>query len=495
MLKEVIYISFRILKPILLYIFSLYGFTKILNIKKVNKTKRIAMILILIVFVLLTNLFYNYFQYHAQIYVIIYIVLMIIINYIFFRKGIKISITGTIISFGISIFTYTLAGMLLSFIYAFLDMVLSEGVISTILLSVIHGALTVLFFKIKRIKNGFPFLINNKIPIIDVFLSALIIAAYLILTLSIKSNVLIISMLSGIVVVFVVLFILWKRQITNLYIKRQKEKELNYLYNTIAENKKLIDKLWSDNERLSKVIHKDNKLIPSIENAVLAMSDGDPRSEEILKQLRELFTDRADIIKDYQRGRKYNIQQTGYFLIDSMGEYMYKKAVEQKVDYSFEVSCSMDFIKDGIISEKDFCTVLADIIENALIAVKKMEYKAVSIKITEYNNSPAIIVSDSGEMFKAEVLSYLGLRRTTTHSHEGGSGIGLMSLYDIKGKAKASLIIREFLFTEKSFTKEIIFTFDNLNKYIIETFRSNELIEINFRDNIEIVDISNNYLG
>ena len=99
MLKEVIYISFRILKPILLYIFSLYGFTKILNIKKVNKTKRIAMILILIVFVLLTNVFYNYFQYHAQIYVIIYIVLMIIINYIFFRKGIKISITGTIISF------------------------------------------------------------------------------------------------------------------------------------------------------------------------------------------------------------------------------------------------------------------------------------------------------------------------------------------------------------------------------------------------------------
>lgn len=98
--------------------------------------------------------------------------------------------------------------------------------------------------------------------------------------------------------------------------------------------------------------------------------------------------------------------------------------------------------------------------------------------LTEYQTN--------GQPFLPEFFQDFGLKAHTTHAGNGGSGIGLMDIWKLKKKYRASLVITKYVPGTYSYTKQISLIFDAKKHYIIQTYRRRELGQIRFRDDLYI---------
>jgi len=98
--------------------------------------------------------------------------------------------------------------------------------------------------------------------------------------------------------------------------------------------------------------------------------------------------------------------------------------------------------------------------------------------LTEYQTN--------GQPFLPEIFQDFGLKAHTTHVGNGGSGIGLMDIWKLKKKYRASLVITEYAPGTYSYSKQISLIFDAKKHYIIQTYRKHELGQIRFRDDLYI---------
>ena len=95
-------------------------------------------------------------------------------------------------------------------------------------------------------------------------------------------------------------------------------------------------------------------------------------------------------------------------------------------------------------------------------------------------------ILDSGIAFTPETYQHFGNKQYTTHQESGGSGIGLMDIWKIKRKYKASLHIYEYPANMNIYTKKIAFVFDRKNHFLIQTYRDRELLASLTRGDIHI---------
>lgn len=98
--------------------------------------------------------------------------------------------------------------------------------------------------------------------------------------------------------------------------------------------------------------------------------------------------------------------------------------------------------------------------------------------LTEYQTN--------GQPLSPEIFQDFGLKAHTTHAGNGGSGIGLMDIWKLKKKYRASLVITEYAPGTYSYTKQISLIFNAKKHYIIQTYRRRELGQIRFRDDLYI---------
>lgn len=98
--------------------------------------------------------------------------------------------------------------------------------------------------------------------------------------------------------------------------------------------------------------------------------------------------------------------------------------------------------------------------------------------LTEYQTN--------GQPLSPEIFQDFGLKAHTTHAGNGGSGIGLMDIWKLKKKYRASLVITKYVPGTYSYTKQISLIFDAKKHYIIQTYRRRELGQIRFRDDLYI---------
>jgi sensor histidine kinase regulating citrate/malate metabolism len=119
---------------------------------------------------------------------------------------------------------------------------------------------------------------------------------------------------------------------------------------------------------------------------------------------------------------------------------MLAKASAASASLDLTLTGSVRYMLECVISESDLNTVLADLIENALTAVKNSAVKKVLVSIGAADNAYFISVFDSGEPFLPEVLESIGKKRITTRAGEGGSGIGLMTLHEIISAHRPALL-------------------------------------------------------
>jgi light-regulated signal transduction histidine kinase (bacteriophytochrome) len=189
------------------------------------------------------------------------------------------------------------------------------------------------------------------------------------------------------------------------------------------------------------------------------------------------------MISKIQRGHK-TLPSTEMERIDTILNYMSLKASEKDIQFDVVITGKIKSTAESVISKQQLETLLADLIENAIIAVSHSDcdsngnnsaFRKILVTMGIAEGCYEINVQDSGIPFEAETLGDLGLKRMTTHGDRGGSGIGYMAIFKILGENSASLIISEQVPENHTFSKSIKVRFDDKSEFVIYSYRTEDI--------------------
>ncbi|MDE5943511.1 MAG: hypothetical protein K2H30_04810 [Clostridia bacterium] len=261
----------------------------------------------------------------------------------------------------------------------------------------------------------------------------------------------------------------WKKHVTNNYQKQiYKRNEMIY-ERRIEEYEQEREKLIKQNEELSKIIHRDNKLIPAMAGAVEKLIENAPDKkefEDLLLQLKSLSSERNRVIDEYQ-AKTDSLPKTGNYSLDAVLHFLDSNAKQNKISTEFKIDngaipAALQAIKDPV----DLNTLVCDLGENAVIATRHTENGKIFIAFEINNGIASVSFYDNGPPFDKSVIENMGKKRITTHKNEGGSGIGLMTLFEILNRYNASYRLDEKP-DRDGYTKCVSIIFDNLHKVSI----------------------------
>lgn len=468
-----------------------YAYAKLLNLD-INLKR----IIINLAMSLVLSACTYYLRYHSDI---LYFPVMSLIYILFLTRSTKtkleLSIKATMLSFGISYTFYYFLTFIFSVIAVLMSIDRSDSNVRVLAMCVSTTQILLInvLFRFKRLKSGMPFLRLKSDSNIGVFISMLLLCGVMIFTRHSNDELVYIIPLVSIILCGVSIFFWWRDKLTKTYIDRLRADELRNLEEIIQDKDAKIENLKRENDVLARIIHRDNKLIPAMELAVkeyLAFYEEDgtkarEKGRELITQIEKTYGERSGIIKEYQADNG-KLPLTNVLSIDSLMKYMYNKARENDVLLELILSGSLTYMIENIISDSDLKTLLADLIENAIIATKKAENKRVLVSIGISSGYYLISVLDSGIPFEADTIVNLGLKKATTHADEGGSGIGLLTIFQILKAHRASLAIEE-LSDNSIYTKRLSVKFDGLDQYIVKTARYNEIEAISQRKELVIL--------
>lgn len=455
---------------------SIYSYRKLLNFPSTQKYN-ISMLLFTICLSLITSFFESFFPYTS-------VLILILFTFIFLTQTLhtlpEISMTATIISYGMSYITFTISvaiigiGVTSAFHLSF--SAYNHTLLQT-LTAFIQIIITPLLFHSKRLKRGMPFLTNKLHSMTLMLISILLLFTALLLSNSNNSDVYVIPFLF-IFLLATFIYLSWKNNITKTYLDKLKEKDITELNSLLDEKDLRIRQLEEENQELAKIIHGDNKLIPAMALAVESFIQDtaslapavSQTGNRLLNELNQMSTNRKGIIHD-QDFRCRVIPSTNVTSVDNLLKYMQQKAHEMDIDFNAAVSCNLKSMIHKAIAEDELNTLLADLLENALIATKQNCGHHVLLNIDLVEKFYVISIFDSGTPFSREVLINLGLKNYTTHENDGGSGIGLVTSYEIIQKHNASLAIDEYALRSGLYTKKVSVTFNHMRQYSLYTYR------------------------
>lgn len=436
------------------------------------------------------SLFIAFISYYLNLYVspfnlIIVAFLSILLNLFIHKKSINTTISFTIISISISYFSFTLISCISLPIFYLVFQFFGDEVyfdaLSFSIICILQFVLLVLLFRIKRLKKGMPFLKEKTTSDFGVFIAVVLLIIASLFYIKYDTNIIFTILIFLIILCGLILMFWWRNRIKNTYLKKVQARNIESLEQALKEQKKEIDLLHHYNDELSKIIHKDNKLIPSMEllikNLIISIRESieeeqKSQIDEVLKKLEKICKDRSNLITNYE-SQNIDLRPTGIIAIDAILTYMKCKAEKSNVNFSFDCCNNFPEIIKNTIDENEFNTMLADLIENALIAISYQESQSKNIRVCfEYSDGCFCLnVFDSGIPFQPKTLLEMGQKRSTTHANAGGSGIGLITLFETIKKYNASFFIEEYTENE-SFTKKVSVCFDGLYEYRIKTTRA-----------------------
>ena len=365
--------------------------------------------------------------------------------------------------------------------------------IEYILIGVIQITLVYLFFKIKRFKDGFAFLKNDKLnrKIASITISIIVLSISIILGL--QYNAWVETFLIVGIAVGGILMIYWiKKSITKYYKEKMKERTVEIQQEQIKQQDERIKDLQTELADVLQINHKYSHRISAMEKAVIKLGTKLQTNEEFAEEYGDILSSIKKLSKEYKEEvasviKETKLPKTNIFSIDNLLEYMKQESEKDKIDFELNLDFDINEILETKIPQNKLETMLADHIRDAIIAINCSENKDRRIKVVldKEDNNYQIKFYDTGREFEIETLSKLGLKRTTTHKATGGSGIGFMTTFETLKQCKASLIIEEY--SNQEYTKAVIIKFDNKNEYRIHSYRAEE-IKNKIKDNRTIIE-------
>lgn len=364
-----------------------------------------------------------------------------------------------------------------------------------LVIGIMQYVLVHLPFQLKRLKKGMPFLYELNFNNAGFFLSICIIICVIIISTPYTLHTYII--MSSLFLIFPCALLLiswWRAIITRNYHRKLQQFEMQKLKNELVQKEQEITRLLENNKALAQIIHRDNKLIPAMELAVNTfLQNQNTLSPQQLKEqglalsahLQTMSQERKFNLTEYQTNGQ-PLASTGICAVDAVLQLMYQRALQEQIDYTLRIAENIKNTAMQSLSEEDFSHLLADLIENAFIAMSNVPHKKILINLGRMGNHLSVEISDNGQPFSPEIFQDFGLKAHTTHAGNGGNGIGLMDIWKLKKKYRASLVITEYAPGTYSYTKQISLIFDAKKHYIIQTYRRRELGQIRFRDDLYI---------
>lgn len=425
------------------------------------------------------------------------IILIFMYMYVQIRRKAYVIFSATIISFGLGYATFIISCVFTTlFSMLFIN---NQNDYCILLLLIFSGILDLVFifllFRIKTFRKGMPFLYQSESSVGGVLLAFAILILVLVMNyFSIADSTIGLLWLLMFLLLGILLLSWWSSRVRRAYQEKLRMADLASLQEELRELKEECKRVREDNDSLARVIHKDNKMIPAMEiavrNFVSTYSDQkDDRmrrdGDALTNQLEMLLTERQQVLSAYQKW-VYTIPSTGIMILDAMLSLMEKRAQALKIKFHVRLGDDCSDITEHIATE-DLAHLLSDLIENAIIAAKGSVNPSILIYLGKLGEHAAIEIADSGCDFPPMVYEDLGLQRHSTHLYEGGSGIGLMDVWKLKKKYRASLHIVEYAPQEGEFTKKITVMFDHKNHYIIETYRFDEIESVHLRGDMFVL--------
>jgi len=468
---------------------------KILNYK-VARTFKILVLPFSIIFALIMSSFSNLIVIQR-----IFLLLLLISIYVSLCTRINYTkiIIPLIISLSISLVMYTLSGTIVGLIFLakyksayqvpFLYTYLYTGFLQTLL--------TYLCIHIRRFINGIHTLIFTGNTRIGITFSYIVIINTLIFSIypentpiPIQSLLLLLLFLFSILLLYY-----WQHRITQTYRERLILANEKSLEDEIANLNSEKVALQTDNQRLTQIVHKDNKLVPAMEATVLeflqsantlSAEELTVRGNELSAALHEMAMERKGILTSLSP-RGNHLPSLGLLSVDGLLSYMENRAKENSINYRVKIADNIKELSLRTIREEDLRHLLSDLIENAIIAVKCSTLPGhISIHFGTLQDNLLIEISDNGIPFTVETYQHFGYEQCSTHTDTGGTGTGLMDIWSLKKKYKASLYIYEYASGTNVYTKKISFLFDGKNHFLLKTYRDKEIKNTLIRGDLHV---------
>ena len=407
------------------------------------------------------------------------VVLIIFIAFIFLDKmdkNIGYSLLITIISASINYILYIISIMINYLIFRINN--IDKDIIVLISILAIYGILVTSVCKIRRFDKGISFLKKNQdndcLGIIILNSSLMMFFAFAILS-NIKTSITIMRSLFIYVVIFsVILFITIQKSLQLYYKQKLQERETAEIKEELNSKAKEIEELEKENLRLSKanhsILHKQKFLEYELSQALL-------KNETIDKK--EIKTKLQDISKEIPKETAtIELTKTNIKEIDNMLKYMQAECIKNKIDFELQINGNIHHMINKYIGKEELEILLADHIKNAIIAINHSNNinKNILVRLGIIDGLYSLYIYDSGIEFEVETLKNLGIKPSTTHADDGGTGMGFMNTFDTLKKYNASMEIHEYGKPSKdNFTKVIKIIFNNKHEYKISSYREKEI--------------------
>lgn len=434
----------NIVKVCIMNILVYVNYIKLIDYKQNNLIKTIVIICFCLVQELISLLLIQYLP-KSLLMLISYLLYGIIIATITKTKY-KYSVVLTFISLTITYLIYMIS---IAFTAVSLKLVYKDIPESSILILLIGMCIEIfvinLLFKMKRFKNGIPFLKNeekvNNIGIIGVIFIGIVLIIYSIIPNTTHTRYIFV----GLSIEAICLFIWIKKKITKYYKQKLKEQTVADLQNEIKEKDNKINEILEENKAIATINHKYSSRIKALEEFSSKIVSKPELVEKMKTEFGEDYTAFAAQIKrisqEYSNEMKTKvtkenaIPKTGIFGIDTLLEHMSTEATKSNISLDVKINASINYMVEDIISESALETLLGDHIKDAIIAINcsNNTNRRILVVISIVDKCYEINFYDTGIEFEIDTLIKLGKEQITTHKETGRKRNRLYDhIWDIK---------------------------------------------------------------
>lgn len=378
--------------------------------------------------------------------ILIVIIYCFISNLICAKQHVALTLFATLISYTInSGISYSIS-LITGVVYALVQTNLNYSDI-TYWLSIINDILNyvavILIFRIKRFSHGMPFLYSREHYTYYFILSFMSILSGVLTYFFPSKGYAIFSAVMVNIVIALQLFIWWRDSITMSYTQNRFVHDTGLLESEIERQNTELEKLHKDVERLSSIVHKDNKLIPAMEMAVskCVTTGSADEASKLLEELHALSDERKGILLN-NNAVTYR-ELTNDTRTDAILNYFVRRSQDSGIDFKMDISSEYRNRFAEFISSPDICTILADLLENAFYAVRGCSSPAIFLVMSFEADIFTVKLFDNGCPFPKDVRKSMGSRRITSHPDDGGSGIGMVTISRLAKKNTGRLSIIE----------------------------------------------------
>ena len=363
---------------------------------------------------------------------------LVVVLYLVYRLDFNATFLTAMLSYGIVFILYIPCIVIVLYLRLPFKETLSEATLdylSTPVIGILVYLLVRLLFRLPRLRNGIPYLIENRADNFGSFLAfgmLVVFNIYAIFDIDDSDPMSVVYIVT--LLLLGLLLLIWMQMRTRReYVTRIREREVQQLSAELSRQ-------MSENERLSSLLHRDNKLLSAMSLAVdevLANPSDTANASALQTELRALSKERLGTVRSYELETQ-PLPKTGLAAVDAQLSYMQKRAAAEGIFLDFASDGSICQYVPKMLTETELVTILADLLENAIHATVSAGGERIFLYMGLRDGSFSIEVSDTGVPFPAEVAAAYGRGRFTTRAKEGGTGIGLATLHDILKKRRGS---------------------------------------------------------